>query len=155
MTPALSTEGDSPGTGRRTTGHDSAVRALLTRRWPAALGIVFSLLVFGDGVESVDGFAIVLVFMPVAYLLFGWARGELAHARALAVQVGALVAYSLFATAAVVLGGDAGRYVLAVGWLGHAAWDLRHYHTGRVVPRAWAEWCFVVDVLGAAAFLIL
>ena len=93
--------------------------------------------------------------MPVAYLLFGWVRGELADPRQLAVQLAGLAGYSAFAFAAVVLGGSVGRYVLAAGWLGHAAWDLWHHRTGRVVPRAWAEWCFVVDILGAAAFLVV
>ncbi len=50
--------------------------SLLRRRWPTAVALVFSLLVFGDGrPESLSGFAVVLIGMPVAYLVFGAARG--------------------------------------------------------------------------------
>jgi hypothetical protein len=87
--------------------------------------------------------------------VFGWARRELAEARALAIQFAGLVAYSVLAFAAVVLDGTAGRYVLAAGWFGHAAWALHYHYTGRVVPRAWAEWCFVVDIIGAVAIVAL
>ncbi len=154
MTRTLSTNGHSGHTQGDTTAHRSTPRAAIARRWPAILGVVSALLFFGgEAPGSVDGFAAVLVSMPVAYLLFGWARGELAERRELVVQLDGLVAYSALAVAAVVVGGSAGWYLLAAGWAGHAAWDLWHHRKGRVVPRAWAEWCFVVDIAGAAVFL--
>lgn len=141
--------------GRRAKG-TATLRASTPRRWPAALGVIAALLIFGDGETPPLGpFAAVLAFMPIAYLLFGWARRELSDARQLAIQLAGLVAYSELAVAAVVLGGSAGRYVLAAGWLGHAAWDLYHHRTDRVVPRPWAEWCFVLDVIGAVAIVAL
>ncbi len=156
MTAPLSTNTHPDGAHRHTTRRSSTTRAAILGRWPSALGVLSVLLIFGDGdVDSVDGFAAVLVLMPVAYLLFGWARGELGEARQLAIQLAGLVVYSTLAAAAVIVGGSAGRYVVAAGWLGHAAWDLYHHHTGRVVPRPYAEWCAVVDSLGAVALVVL
>lgn len=156
MTTPLSTNPRPDAADRHTAGPPSTARAAILGRWPSALGILSVLLIFGDGdVDSIDGFAAVLVLMPVAYLLFGWARGELGETRQLAIQLAGLVVFSALAAEAVMVGGTAGRYVVAAGWLGHAAWDLFHHRTGRVVPRAYAEWCLVVDALGAAALVAL
>jgi hypothetical protein len=43
---------------------------------------------------------------------------------------------------------------LAVGWLGHAAWDVVHFRANRVVPRWWSEWCVALDVLLAVVLLL-
>ncbi|MGA4508008.1 hypothetical protein ACQB6R_03125 [Propionibacteriaceae bacterium G1746] len=44
-----------------------------------------------------------------------------------------------------------GGLLVAAGLLGHAAWDLCHHRSGRVVGRSLAEFCMVLDVLLAAA----
>ena len=104
MSPALPTNSHSNVTGHHTPGRTSTARAFITRRWPAALAVISALLFFGDGeTPPLESFAAILVFMPVAYLVFGWARRELAEARALAIQFAGLVAYSVLAFAAVVL----------------------------------------------------
>ena len=108
---------------------------VITRRWPAALAVISALLFFGDGeTPPLESFAAILVFMPVAYLVFGWARRELAEAGPWQSSLPASsrtpcwpLLQSCWRTA--------GRYVLAAGWLGHAAWDLHYHYTGRVVPR--------------------
>jgi hypothetical protein len=41
------------------------------------------------------------------------------------------------------------------GPMAHGVCDLVHCRLDRVVPRPWAEWCGVVDILGAAAILFL
>ena len=46
------------------------------------------------------------------------------------------------------------QQVLAVGWLGHTAWDVVHYRADRVVPRWWSEWCVALDVLLAVLLLL-
>jgi hypothetical protein len=127
----------------------------VVHRWPAALGVVAAVVFFGDRPESIISFAWVLAGMPVAYLLFGVARGELRGRRALVVQVAGLLAFAAVVAAVLAIGGDLGRYLLAAGWLAHGVWDVVHHRSGRVVPRQWAEWCGVVDILGAAAIAFL
>ncbi len=48
-----------------------------------------------------------------------------------------------------------GAYLVAAGLLGHAAWDLHHHRTGRVVSRSLAEFCLVLDTLLAVAIVVL
>lgn len=51
----------------------------------------------------------------------------------------------------------AGGLIVAAALLGHAAWDLHHHRTGRVVSRSLAEFCMVLDTLVAVvvAFVAL
>jgi hypothetical protein len=48
-----------------------------------------------------------------------------------------------------------GRYIVAAGWFGHAAWNFAHLRADKVVSRSFAEWCTVFDVLRAVGILIL
>jgi hypothetical protein len=51
---------------------------------------------------------------------------------------------------------DLGGMLVAIGLLGHAAWDAVHYVRNRVVTRSYAEFCAVVDLLvGAAVIFVL
>ncbi|MFI6411573.1 hypothetical protein [Streptomyces sp. NPDC050585] len=127
----------------------------LTRRWPTFLALALALVTFVDGVPPLAFLAALLVAMPVCYLVFGAFRGELRDRRTLAVQVAGLAGFG--ALAALALAADArwGLYVAAAGWFAHGVWDLVHHRSGRVVPRAWSEWCGVVDVSGALAILVL
>ncbi|RIQ13601.1 hypothetical protein [Jiangella rhizosphaerae] len=47
------------------------------------------------------------------------------------------------------------RWPLAAGLLGHAAWDVWHHRTNRVVTRSLAEFCVVLDTLLAAAMIVV
>ncbi|MFC3688837.1 hypothetical protein [Aquipuribacter hungaricus] len=69
-----------------------------------------------------------------------------------------VVGYVLFAGVAVVAllaAPDVGRWVLAVGWLGHGVWDLVHLRRREVVSRSYAEWCGALDVLVALQLVLL
>jgi hypothetical protein len=49
-----------------------------------------------------------------------------------------------------------GGYLLAFALLSHAAWDAYRYLRNRVVPRSYAEFCAVFDLLlGAAVLFVL
>jgi hypothetical protein len=50
---------------------------------------------------------------------------------------------------------DLGGKLVAITILGHAAWDAYHYLRNRVVPRSYAEFCAVVDLLLGAAILFM
>lgn len=44
--------------------------------------------------------------------------------------------------------------LVAGGLLAHAAWDVHHHRTGRVVVRSMAEFCVVLDTVLAALVLV-
>lgn len=48
-----------------------------------------------------------------------------------------------------------GGLLVAIGLLGHAAWDAYHYARNRVVTRPYAEFCAVFDLLAGAAVLFV
>ena len=64
-----------------------------------------------------------------------------------------MLGFGAVALAATAVDLDVARYVLAAGWLAHAAWDIAHHRLGRVVPRWYAETCLVADLTIAAALL--
>ncbi|MCP9946840.1 hypothetical protein LUX12_21800 [Streptomyces somaliensis] len=127
----------------------------LIRRWPTFLALGLVLVTFVDGVPPMGFLAALLVVMPVCYLAFGAARGEFRDRRTLRIQLAGFAGFS--ALAAVALVGDArwAPYLVASGWFAHGVWDLVHNRSGSVVPRAWSEWCGVVDTAGALAILAL
>ncbi|MEW2136566.1 hypothetical protein AB0892_08165 [Streptomyces sp. NPDC005409] len=139
-------------------GSGSTARALLTwgaRRWPTWLAVALVVVTFADGTAPLGLLATVLVVMPLCYLAFGAVRRELGTPRALAVQITGLVGFTAVALLALGMSPPGARYLVAAGWLAHGVWDCVHHRTGKVVPRAWSEWCGVVDVLGSAAILLL
>jgi hypothetical protein len=64
-----------------------------------------------------------------------------------------VLGFGAVAIAAVAAAPAAAPYVLAAGWLAHAAWDVVHHRADRVVPRWYAETCMVADVLLAVVLL--
>ncbi len=94
-----------------------------------------------------------VLLAAVVYLSWGTARGDLVDRRLLGAQTAALLAFAAIAIAAVAADPSVARYVLAAGWLAHAAWDVAHHRTGRVVPRWYAETCLVADLIVATALL--
>ncbi|QGV76872.1 hypothetical protein [Streptomyces ficellus] len=137
-----------------TSGARDVVRAL-GHRWPTLLAVALAVATFADGLPPRGFLAALLVVMPVCYLLFGAVRGELRRPGALLVQLLGLAGFTAVALAALAVDDTLGWYVLAAGWLGHAVWDFVHHRSGRVVPRAWSEWCCVVDACGALALVAL
>jgi hypothetical protein len=136
----------------------AGVRAALARRWPTALGAVAavnSFVLIARLPESAQAWisAWCVLLAAVIYLTWGTARGDLANRRLLTAQTSAVLAFGAIAMAAVAVDPVAGRYVLAAGWLAHAAWDVVHHRVGRVVPRWYAETCLVADLTIAAALL--
>lgn len=132
----------------------------LVRRWPTGLGVVGAavslilVLPLPDTVQLAAG-AWGVLLAAVIYLAWGTARGTLASRRLLTVQVGAVLGFGALAIAAMAAGPDIARYLLAGGWLLHAAWDVAHHRADRVVPRWWAETCAVIDVTVALFLLIV
>ncbi len=48
-----------------------------------------------------------------------------------------------------------GGLLVAVALVGHAAWDIHHHCTDRVVNRSLAQFCAVLDILVAVLVTII
>jgi len=130
--------------------------AVLQRRkatWLLAVGIVaaFAALRMQDWVDPV----VVLIAVAIALVVWGAARGQLRRRGTLVVEMAGMVGFTAIALAAVSVDPDLGRYVVAAGWFGHAAWDIAHVRADKVVSRSFAEWCAVYDFLRAIGILLL
>jgi hypothetical protein len=144
----------APATARRRPGLSGA----LARRWPTGVAFVATaasltlLSPLPDQVQTwVSAWCVLLA--AVIYLTWGTARGELGSRALLTAQTTAVLGFGAVAIAAVAVEPAVARYVLAAGWLAHAAWDVVHHRIGRVVPRWYAETCLVADLLLATALL--
>ncbi|MGN9778316.1 hypothetical protein ACTMS0_21495 [Micromonospora sp. H33] len=116
--------------------------AALAHRWPTCLALLMT-------VDNWTSPALLpawtLLVLPAGYLVIGTVRRQWAVPGALRLQLVGLVAWSALTVAAATVGGDTAYWLVAIGWLAHAGWDLVHHRTGRVVPRGYAEWCGVLD----------
>jgi len=97
----------------------------------------------------------VLIAAALAIVLWGALRGQLRRGGALVVEAAGMVGFTAISLAALSVDQNLGRYVVAAGWFGHAAWDLAHLRADKVVSRSFAEWCTVFDVLRAIGILVL
>jgi hypothetical protein len=130
--------------------------AVLQRRqatWLVAVATVaaFAALRLQDWVDPVVAFSVA----ALTFLLWGAVRGQLRWRGALVVEMAGMVGFTAIALAAVSVDSDLGRYIVAAGWFGHAAWDFAHFRADKVVSRSFAEWCVVFDVLRAVGILVL
>ncbi|GAA0799273.1 hypothetical protein [Spirilliplanes yamanashiensis] len=132
--------------------HPPAPHTLLRRCWPTLLALVVTL---DNLIHPTVPPALAMLVLPVGYLVIGAARRTLRPRRELALQLGQLAAYLALAGAALAAGGGVATVLIGVGWLVHAAWDLWYHRRDRVVPRGYAEWCAVVDVVVGGTVLAL
>lgn len=67
-------------------------------------------------------------------------------------QIAGTALFTTVALATLLLEPAIGQFVLAAGWIGHAAWDWAH-RDGSVVPRWYVDFCLPLDLLVAAALI--
>jgi hypothetical protein len=126
---------------------------VLAHRWPAGLALLVSV---GNWFNPTILPWWTLVGLAVSYPLIGAWRRRLGDRRVLAVQLAGLLGWTAMGVAAVVLGGAAAGWLVALGWLVHAVWDAVHHRRDEVVPRGYAEYCAVLDVvLGVTMIMLL
>ncbi|TWF80279.1 hypothetical protein FHX44_116222 [Pseudonocardia hierapolitana] len=134
---------------------------LLSRWWPALIGMaagVVSLLTVEPWTRT-DPPTLLLPGLAIAYLVFGAVRGRLRRPGVLRLEIVGLVVFGGCALLAVLVDPRAGQYVAGLAWIGHAAWDVAHHrdlsrhHAVGVVPRGYAEFCIVLDLLIGASLI--
>jgi len=74
---------------------------------------------------------------------------------ALPLQTAAMVVLGAAALIALQSNAIVGGLLVAVALLAHAAWDIHHHRTGRVVGRSLAEFCAVLDILVAIVVAVI
>ena len=97
----------------------------------------------------------VLLAIAGLFFVYGVLRGRVRPASGLPLQTIAMIACGAAAAIALFVGGSVGAYLVAAGLLAHAAWDVYHHWTNKVVVRSMAEFCFVLDTLLALAIVIV
>ncbi|MDA1359556.1 hypothetical protein O1R50_07980 [Glycomyces luteolus] len=97
----------------------------------------------------------IMIGLAVPLAAYGLFRGAARPAEGLPLQSLAMVVVGAVAVAVLLVGGDLGLYLVAAGLLAHAAWDVWHHRTERVVSRSLAEFCVVLDTLVAVAMVVV
>lgn len=97
----------------------------------------------------------VLLGIAAAFAVYGLVRGATRPFEEFPLQSLAMVAFGGAAVAVLVIGGDVAAYIVAAGLLGHAAWDVWHRRSGRVVVRSMTEFCMFLDVIAAVAMIVV
>jgi hypothetical protein len=127
--------------------------------WPLFLGTFLVIAAARIGVAHVNA-TWVFLGLAVVFVGYGLLRGAARPFNggyadpSLPRQAAAMVAVGTTAAVALIAGADVGAYLVAAGLLGHAAWDVYHHWTNKVVTRSMAEFCCVLDTLLAVSVLI-
>ncbi|MGA4728197.1 hypothetical protein ACPB67_12310 [Micromonospora taraxaci] len=137
---------ESPAVIRR---HPAVVA--LAHRWPTGLALLMTVDMWVDPTVLSPWTMLVL---PGGYLLIGMVRRTLHGPGVLATQLVGLVVWVALTLIAVGVGGRTAAWLVALGWLAHAGWDLAHHRTGRVVPRWYTEGCAVLDTTLAGIMIV-
>lgn len=152
-----------PGSGYRDAETASSGRLRVVRRWwPAFAGLALGItgLLDVQPWTPTEATTWLLPVIALVYLIFGAARGQLRRRGVLALQTAGLLGFGALALLALFLDPAVGHYVVAAGWFGHAIWDvahhrdLNHHRAAGVVPRWYAESCFVYDLLVGASLIV-
>ena len=130
--------------------------AALDRRWSAWV-VLLAGLALAFFIPSTSGVvpSVVLLGAALVFLVLGVVRGQLVKPIGLTLQAGGMLAFGSIALVALYVEPDLGGKLVGIAILGHAAWDAYHYLRNRVVPRSYAEFCAVVDLLLGAAILFM
>ena len=97
----------------------------------------------------------VLFGAGILLLAYGLLRGGFGPTYGLPLQTLALLGFGVVVTLALLINPMIGSYLVALGLLGHATWDLYHHRINRVVRRSFAEFCFALDATLAVVIVIL
>ncbi|MEV1178103.1 hypothetical protein [Nonomuraea sp. NPDC049784] len=128
--------------------------------WPVFF-LTFAVIVAANIID--DDFEATWAVLGLGVLLGGYGllrgygpqRGKRPEDAGLPLQTVALLGFGAAATVALFIAPAAGSYLVALGLLGHAAWDVYHYRAKKVVSSSLAEFCLVLDTALAVAIIVL
>ena len=119
------------------------------------LGVVVVINLVGEALAPSSGLPL-MAALTVAAVVAGLAlRRWSAPAIEMRWQPWGAAAFMTAALATLWLDAGAGRVVIALSLLGHAAWDIVHWRRGAVVSHSFAQWCAFLDLTLGAGILVL
>jgi hypothetical protein len=121
--------------------------------WPA-FGVSFVLVALGKIVPAADPVWTMSALAAVIAVV-GVVRGRLRPGHGLPLQSAAMLVLAVVALVATQAAPVAAGLLVAGALLAHAAWDVHHHRTGRVVVRSMAEFCVVLDTVLAVLVLVV
>lgn len=123
----------------------------------AAWPVFFATAVIITVARIFGGFDATWPVLAVGILMLGYGlvRGAIRPPSGLPLQTLALLGFGAAAAVALFVNPVVGGYLVAIGLLGHAAWDLYHHRTRKVVARSMAEFCLVLDTALAVAIIVV
>ena len=133
----------------------------VARWWPALVGLALGTLGLVDlqPWARSDPPTWLPVGLALAYLVFGLVRGQLQRPNVLRLELAGLLLFGGTVVLAFIVPTSIGQYVAGAAWLTHAAWDVGHHQdlsqhdAVGVVPRGYAEFCIVIDLLVGASLI--
>lgn len=120
--------------------------------WPVLFALVAAVVVLR--LRHIDPWP-ALTVVAVALVAVGLIGGQLRRPGLYALQSPAALAFLALGLAALSVPADIGRYFVAAGLLGHAAWDAIHWRANKIVTRSFSEWCGVLDLVLGLGILLL
>jgi hypothetical protein len=122
--------------------------------WPLFLITFVVITVDSVGLIDVDATWLLLGLTGLLFA-YGLLRGAMAGFEGLPLQMIAMIIVGAAAAVALFVDPTFGAYLVAAGLVAHAGWDAYHHRTNKVVVRSMAEFCFVLDLLLAAAIVVV
>lgn len=118
------------------------------RRREASWPTLVVLLVAFAGLRALDVIPPAAVFGTISLLVLMWGAvdGQLLRSGEFQVQALGLAGFGALSLIGLIIEPDAGRYLVATGWVLHGVWDVVYILRDKVVARTWALWCAVIDV---------
>jgi hypothetical protein len=125
-----------------------------TTAWPVFIG-TFVVITAASVASKASAATWILLGLAIPFAGYGLLRDAARPTHGLPLQAIAMAGFGAAAAITLLVGGDLGAYLVAAGLLGHAAWDVWHHRTNKVVVRSLAEFCVVLDTLLAMAMLVV
>lgn len=119
--------------------------------WPL-FGVTFVVIGLGSLVPAFNPTWAMLV-LAAALVVWGLARGRVRPHWGMPLQTAAMTLIVVIAVMAALVGSAVSGLLVGVGLLAHAAWDVYHLRTRRVVDPSMAEFCAVLDTILAVAVI--
>jgi hypothetical protein len=125
---------------------------LLKHRWPSIVAVVSFTIVWPVNIEGIANILIIIAFI---YPVLGIFRGQLRKSGIIVFQTVALICFLVVSLLILNVNEELARYLAAFGMLAHGFWDYYHHRTdSKVVPKVYAEFCCILDVLLAIGILM-
>ena len=115
----------------------------------AALAMVVALRLLG--IDPWPPLAVAALALAAAGMIIGPLRRPGIYA----LQLPGALAFMAFGITVLGTPATIGGYLVAVGLVGHAAWDAVHWRANKIVSRSFAEWCGVLDLVLGVGVLVL